>query len=748
MNVPISVIISPNVEGIDKNVLEVLTTRYTIFQLSDYDEIDRLYIIDPGELFVIDLDNFLLSGDVQSSQERFCQIVKNVKYFYPNACIISYVSEKRKDIALELQSQDIIDEILYKPFEINVFMVKLDDAGKLLSLQRQLKATHANYDRNKKMFHRFFATISHQLRTPINSLSGFIQLMSNSTLTIKQQEYIGKMRDSSNEILNITNILEDTAKLNLLEMTVDNVDFNINGLLTNISNIAGLQAFDKDIQLSFKIDPGTTQYLNGPVILIEKVLINTTEAIIRCSSHGSMTFLVRQESIDTENDKMVLGVRILSECLETNEAHLMNISRILNDVIAEDEIGEYNDDYNLLTSKKITNMLHDHISFSYIDNDTVSIDLLFNCNTFIRNENTMLKIPESISGMKVAIVDSNNTSRDMLNMMLDNMSFRVTCLASGSEVINEIESSFDEPYKLIIISQNTSDFSIIKTIKNIQNSFTIKDKPKIIITSAYTHEQLYRDLDNLSIDGFLAKPIVADVMLEMIISIFQPKEDKLQKEHKSLTLNTADNLERVVINNTLESLKGINQNIGLMRVNGNLEIYRIILLKFYNTNQDTMARIRQAFETGNIEEAKKFLHNTKDLAINIGATNLAESIDNILCYIEADRVNYAVASLDSLQNEFQTVLSSIKTLDKRKNYREKIISNDDHIIINELINLEIMLREENYAVDDLVSSISKHLENTSQKNIFDVVVMYIKNCNPDKAIDLLLAIKKSIQDAM
>ncbi|MBR6061863.1 MAG: hypothetical protein IKP67_07290, partial [Spirochaetales bacterium] len=104
--------------------------------------------------------------------------------------------------------------------------------------------------------------------------------------------------------------------------------------------------------------------------------------------------------------------------------------------------------------------------------------------------------------------------------------------------------------------------------------------------------------------------------------------------------------------------------------------------------------------------------------------------------------------IPSAEAALNVVLRSISQLDKRGDFREKIISDNDHILINEMTNLEIMLREENYAVDDVIQRIREKLAGTRQLSVFESGVKLIKTGMTHKAIEVLNAIKKSIQDIM
>ncbi len=748
MKKSVCVVIGPRVNGLPKYISNMLSDKYNVFVLKSFDDADKLSLGSGDNIFITDADAFY-SEDAISSQFEFRDALQHIEEIFPDINILSYASNWSLKLAQSLQDIGLVHDILQKPFRADELLDKINDTHHTLDLKRQFINIKGELNNANQNFNRFFSVFSQKLRVPVNSLFGFAQLLERSTLTIKQKEYLSKMQVNLEEILAMTNTLSELTDTGMSQFQSENTDFNIHNLLNSVANIVGMNAYEKKVEMVYQIRPGTSSYFNGPVSIIEQIMIGLINTLITYSQNGRLIIYLEQSSNNLSENKQFLHVRIVSECMNIDDKYLTKLARVLQSDIGTLLVSDdYDEMVDVRLAKKNSHSIGGEINYSYIDEKTSAIDFNFVCRYFTQTAMSSYNIPDNIRGMKVLIVDNNIVSRDALNMMLENMSFRVTNMASGAEAIEDIVANKNESYKLVVLNQEYNDGSLVSVIKNIQTNFNIKDRPKILITSSYSYEQIYMKMDNMTVDGFLAKPIVPEVMFDTIVNLFREEEDFDTDERENLLANKTEVNDNKIYIEELGHLDGINQNFGLERVGGNANLYRIILLKFYNTNRDTIQKVRMAIANKNIDGAKQILKNTRELASNIGAFDLRKSLDDILFFVESGKMDYAEGMIPAVEEALNVVLKSVSILDKRNDYRERAISDTDHILINEMTNLEIMLREGHYAVDVLVQHIREKLADTRQAPIFESGVNLIKAGKPQKALEILAAIKKSIQDIM
>jgi len=151
-----------------------------------------------------------------------------------------------------------------------------------------IKKQNKKIKENEKLQNEFIANISHDLRTPLNSIIGFSELLSNKIfgeLTPKQTEYVNDIRLSGlrllgmiNEVLDISKIESRTIKLNYSE-----IDFNM--LVSEVCNILKPLIDKKQISILKNIENHI--FFTGDYVKIQQVVFNLVGNALKFSSQNS-----------------------------------------------------------------------------------------------------------------------------------------------------------------------------------------------------------------------------------------------------------------------------------------------------------------------------------------------------------------------------------------------------------------------------------------------------------------------------
>jgi CheY-like chemotaxis protein/HPt (histidine-containing phosphotransfer) domain-containing protein len=133
--------------------------------------------------------------------------------------------------------------------------------------------------------------------------------------------------------------------------------------------------------------------------------------------------------------------------------------------------------------------------------------------------------------MRVLVIDDNASSREILQSLLETMSFEVTVAASAEEGITELEKEANtHPYRLVLMDWKMPGTDGIKATELIKNHPGLAEKPKVIIATAYGREEVMQRSDKVGVDGFLLKPVAQSVLFDSIMIAF----GKEAKEHEAV----------------------------------------------------------------------------------------------------------------------------------------------------------------------------------------------------------------------
>ena len=165
---------------------------------------------------------------------------------------------------------------------------------------KQKRATEAAETANQAKS-EFLATMSHEMRTPLNGVLGMVELLLTERLTLQQRQYAELADSSAQSLLSLINDLLDIGKIEAGQIDIVNVPFNLDDLLNELSNLYRLRAREKDLTFSTKLSPSIPSHLIGDPDRLRQILNNLLANALKFTRHGEFGLHVeRLDRRDTE----------------------------------------------------------------------------------------------------------------------------------------------------------------------------------------------------------------------------------------------------------------------------------------------------------------------------------------------------------------------------------------------------------------------------------------------------------------
>lgn len=134
-----------------------------------------------------------------------------------------------------------------------------------------------------------------------------------------------------------------------------------------------------------------------------------------------------------------------------------------------------------------------------------------------------------------------------------------------------------------------------------------------------------------------------------------------QLTHQDDHMNSLD-ITQDINKNEILKIDGIDAGSALPRVNNNLELFKKILLIFLNNNQNSYQELSDAIQERRLEDSVLISHSLKGSAATIGANALSKIAAIIEQHLRNQNLNHALAQMEVLRNELNTVVSGLQTL--------------------------------------------------------------------------------------
>ena len=141
----------------------------------------------------------------------------------------------------------------------------------------------------------FLANMSHEIRTPLNGIIGFTELLKNTDLDDEKREFVDVIEKSSENLLDIINNILDLSKVESNKIEIDEILFSPLDEFENAIEVYGPKAAEKNIHLSFFIDPSLNNYLKGDATKVKEVMINLMSNAVKFTPiNGHITAEIRR----------------------------------------------------------------------------------------------------------------------------------------------------------------------------------------------------------------------------------------------------------------------------------------------------------------------------------------------------------------------------------------------------------------------------------------------------------------------
>lgn len=160
------------------------------------------------------------------------------------------------------------------------------EKARLASELEKAKIEAENANRAKS---QFLARISHEIRTPINSVLGMNEMIIRESNESNIRQYAEDVKDSSVLLLSLINEILDSSKIESGKMELVPVNYETSSLINDVYNMINIKAREKGLELVFDIDTQIPESCFGDDKRIRQILINLLTNAVKYTEKGTVT---------------------------------------------------------------------------------------------------------------------------------------------------------------------------------------------------------------------------------------------------------------------------------------------------------------------------------------------------------------------------------------------------------------------------------------------------------------------------
>jgi PAS domain S-box-containing protein len=155
----------------------------------------------------------------------------------------------------------------------------------------------------------FLAMISHEIRTPINGITGMCHLLLGTRLNQEQREYAAMIDRSAQSLLALINDVLDFSRIEAGKLVVENAPFDLAQLVGDVGSLMRFRAEEKGLAVRVDYPDSVPKRFLGDSLRLRQILINLVGNAIKFTESGQVDLLVEGQPMPGNKWNLVISVR-------------------------------------------------------------------------------------------------------------------------------------------------------------------------------------------------------------------------------------------------------------------------------------------------------------------------------------------------------------------------------------------------------------------------------------------------------
>nr|WP_317992048.1 ATP-binding protein [uncultured Faecalibacillus sp.] len=378
------------------------------------------------------------------------------------------------------------------------------------------EAQHANQAKT-----RFLFNMSHDIRTPMNAIIGYTQLLENNLDNKKQAlDYISKLKSSSTILLSLINYILEMTQIESGKLDLKKEIGDLDDLVKNINVVVEPLIKEKKLHYSYHLEIKHHHIICDKTKLREIVLNILSNAIKYTPEGGNVELLIQE--ISFENNKVKYNFIIIDNGIGMKEDFLPHIFEEFAREKTSTESKVPGVGLGLPIVKSLIDMMNGTIQVeSKLNKGTkFTVELSFLTSLQVENVNERNTSTLDFSGKHILLVEDNELNAEIGIELLNTFKVIIDLAKNGEECIKILEKMPEGYYDLILMDIQMpimDGYEATKAIRNLDNK---NAQIPIIAMTANAFEEDRKHALQLGMNEHLAKPVDIEKLKDVLTKYF------------------------------------------------------------------------------------------------------------------------------------------------------------------------------------------------------------------------------------
>ena len=382
--------------------------------------------------------------------------------------------------------------------------------------QNMLKKGRLDAENLAKAKERFVATVSHEMRTPVNAIYGLSEQMLLRVSDPTMKADLDIVHKSADHLITLVNDTLDFSKIESRKMTFEQIDFVAADLFREVITLHQVPARSKGLELELINSIPEHRVYKGDPVRLKQILINLFTNAIKFTYKGKVSLEATEEKLAGHHYQLIIDV--LDSGIGISEKNLPKIFEEFVQLDTDDSQKHRGAGLGLAIVKKLVDLQGGKIKVkSLVGKGTrFTVEIPYpegDPQAFNPQKNKQLSVPDWFQQLHLLLVDDEDFNLYLLKNILGKWNVNYTEAHNGLEAVNLCKT---EQYDLILMDMRMPVMDGYEASRQI-----IQQNPNALIAAltATKRTEDQAQLRQAGIRMFLQKPFPERVLYDILIEL-------------------------------------------------------------------------------------------------------------------------------------------------------------------------------------------------------------------------------------
>ena len=408
-------------------------------------------------------------------------------------------------------------KVFLNPDNERVIVTTFLDISSTVMLQKALEKAEAGSNAKST----FLFNMSHDIRTPMNAIIGFADLMKthwdDRDLT---RQYLQKLDDSSQYLLSLINNVLEMARIESGKEELHEKPWDIYESCNSLLVYFEPEIQKKHLQLDYNVDIRHSHVLCDSIKIREIYANLISNAIKYTPDGGTITFHFKELPSDEQGIACYQAI-IKDTGSGISKEYLPHIFEAFSREKSSSESGILGTGLGLPIVKSLVDLMQGTISIESEEGKgtTIILKIPHIYLDHIHSSNASQIDVQALKGKHILLAEDNPLNAEIAETMLKDAGFKVTVVKNGLQALEAVKQNKDTRFDCILMDIQMPVMNGFEATRAIRALPSVKASIPIIALTANAFEEDKKASREAGMNGHISKPVQMQVLLKTLANI-------------------------------------------------------------------------------------------------------------------------------------------------------------------------------------------------------------------------------------